>query len=98
MLHLNDIYKVTISAVAIKQLQKTPLYIKERLYKWVEQVKLLGLSETRKTKSYHDEPLKGERAGQRSIRLNKAYRAIYSIQEDGTIKFAAIREVNKHDY
>ena len=31
---------------------------------------------------YHDEPLKGHRAGQRSIRLSRAYRAIYEIKED----------------
>lgn len=95
---INDIHKVTISALAIKQLQKTPLYIKDKLYNWIERVKLLGIFEVRKIKSYHDEPLKGDRVGQRSIRLNKAYRAIYSIQEDSTVKFAVIKEVNKHDY
>jgi proteic killer suppression protein len=98
MQQTNDIYEVTISDAAIKQLRQTPIYIKEKLYKWVAQVKLLGLCEVRKIKSYHDEPLRGNRLGQRSIRLNKAYRAIYVIQEDKTIKFAAIREANKHDY
>jgi toxin HigB-1 len=98
MKQLNDIFEVTISVTAIKQLQKTPTYIKEKLYTWVEQIKLLGLSEVRKIKSYHDEPLKGDRLGQRSIRLNKAYRAIYLIQKNKTIKFATIKEVNKHDY
>lgn len=95
---LNDIYEITISRAAITQLQKTPIYIREKLYMWVERDKLLGLSGVRKIKSYHDEPLKGERVGQRSIRLNKAYRAIYVIREDDTIEFAEIREVSKHDY
>jgi len=98
MRQVHDIYEVTISDAAIKQLQQTPIYIKEKLYTWVEKVKLLGLYEVRKIKSYHDEPLKGNRLGQRSIRLNKAYRAIYVIQEDKTIRFATIKEVNKHDY
>lgn len=98
MLQINNIYEVTISDTAIKQLQRTPVYIKEKLYKWIEQVKFLGLFEVRKIKSYHDEPLRGERAGQRSIRLNKAYRAIYVIQENKIIKFAVIKEVSKHDY
>jgi proteic killer suppression protein len=98
MQQINDIYEVSISKTAIKQLEKTPTHIKENLYKWVQQVKLLGLSKVKKIKGYHDEPLKGERIGQRSIRLNKAYRAIYVIQKDKTIKFAAIQEVNKHDY
>jgi len=95
---INDIYEVTLSDTAIEQLQWMPLYIKEKLYKWVEQVKLLGLSEVRKIKGYNDESLKGKRAGERSIRLNKAYRAIYFIQKDQTIKFVKIKEVNKHDY
>ena len=95
---IDDIYEVALSNIAIGQLQWMPLYIKEKLYKWVEQVKLLGLSEVRKIKGYNDEPLKGKRAGQRSIRLNKAYRAIYLIQKDQTIKFVEIKEVNKHDY
>jgi len=98
ILKINDFRKVTISALATKQLQKIPLCIKNKLYDWIERVKFLGIYEVRKTKSYHDEPLKGERAGQRSIRLNKAYRAIYIIQEDSTIKFIIIKEVNKHDY
>ena len=98
MQQANDIYEVTISVTAIKQLQKTPTYIKEKLYMWVEQIKHLGLSEVRKIKSYHDESLKGNRLGQRSIRLNKAYRAIYTVQKDKNIKFAAVKEVNKHDY
>ncbi|STX29298.1 Uncharacterised protein [Legionella beliardensis] len=34
--------------------------------------------ETRKSPGWHDEPLKGERAGQRSIRLNKQGCNLYS--------------------
>jgi plasmid maintenance system killer protein len=44
------------------------------------------------------ESLKGKRAGQRSIRLSQAYRAIYKILKDGKIQFIEIIEVNKHDY
>ena len=47
---------------------------------------------------YHDEPLKGRRLGQRSIRLNKAYRAIYELKNNGTTELVHIEEVNKHDY
>jgi len=46
----------------------------------------------------HKVILKGERKGQRSIRLNIAYRAIYTIKENGIIEFAYVEEVNKHDY
>jgi len=57
-----------------------------------------GLLEVSNVKGYHDEPLKGKRHGQRSIRLNKAYRAIYKILDDGIIEFIQVNEVNKHEY
>ena len=63
ILKIDDFRKVTIYALATKQLQKTPLCIKNKLYDWIERVKFLGAYEVRKIKSYHDEPLKGERAG-----------------------------------
>lgn len=56
-----------------------------------------GLEETRKVPGYHDEPLKGDRAGQRSIRLSRSYRAIYEVKKD-TVEFVSVEEVNKHDY
>ncbi|STX81627.1 Plasmid maintenance system killer protein [Legionella busanensis] len=54
--------------------------------------------ETRKSPGWHDEPLKGERAGQRSIRLNKQWRAIYILKKDSTIEFIEVMEVTPHDY
>jgi proteic killer suppression protein len=36
-----------------------------------------GIEEAREIPGYHDEPLRGEREGQRSVRLSRAYRAIY---------------------
>lgn len=56
------------------------------------------LGEVRKIPGYHDEPLKGTRTGQRSIRLSKAYRAIYEIDQEGKIEIVKVLEVNKHDY
>ena len=52
----------------------------------------------RKTPGYHDEPLRGERQGQRSIRLSRAYRAIYIIKNDREIEFVSVEEVSKHEY
>jgi proteic killer suppression protein len=65
---------------------------------WVDDVGHRGLSEVRKIPGYHDEPLKGERLGQRSIRLSRSYRAIYIIDSKGIIQFLEILEVSKHDY
>lgn len=51
----------------------------------------------RKIPGYHDEPLKGDRSGQRSIRLSRAYRAIYEIKADAA-QFVSVEEVSKHEY
>ena len=49
-------------------------------------------------KGFHDEPLKGKRQGQRSVRLNRAYRAIYVEHETGEVELIEVLEVNKHEY
>lgn len=46
---------------------------------------------------FHDEPLKGTRQGQRSIRLNRSYRAIYIETMDGTVELVKVVEVTKHE-
>ncbi len=89
---------VVISKNAEKDILKIPNYIQTKLRMWVNDVEKLGLAEVQKISGYHDEQLKGERKGQRSIRLNKAYRAIYRILDNGKIEFVQIEEVNKHDY
>ena len=40
---------------------------------------------------------KGKRKGQRSIRLNRAYRAFYVVSK-GAAEFVSVEEVNKHEY
>jgi toxin HigB-1 len=93
-----DIYTVTLSKKAKDSLIKVPAYIATKLASWIDTVSHDGLAEARKIPGYHDEPLKGNRLGQRSIRLNKAYRAIYVIRKDGITELVNIEEVNKHDY
>ena len=92
------INKVILSRRAQKDLKQLPRYIVEALAMWVEEVETDGLEETRKSLGYHDEPLKGDRKGQRSIRLSLSYRAIYIIESQTNIKFVLIEEVNKHGY
>lgn len=75
-----------------------PIYISIKLFEWINAVSHDGLLEVRKQPGYHDEPLKGTRQGQRSIRLSRAYRAIYELSENGKMKIVEIVEVNKHDY
>lgn len=64
---------VVISKFAQKQITKAPKQIIVSIQKWVYSVEELGLEETRKIggKGLHDEPLKGDLAGLRSIKLNK---------------------------
>lgn len=90
--------KVTYSKFAEKQLSKVPKYIKEALYLWAATVHKIGLEDVRKIKGYHDEPLLGERWGQRSIKLNRSYRAIYEQKNDKELILISVVEVNKHDY
>lgn len=65
---------------------------------WVGAVNLEGLEQTRKLPGYHDEPLRGAWQGYRSIRLNRSYRAVYSIEDDGVVEFVLVETVNKHEY
>lgn len=95
---MNDIFNVKLSVKAKKDLRKVPLAIAIKLNAWIEDVGHRGITEVRKTPGYHDEPLKGTRKGQRSIRLNIAYRAIYVVNKSGVVRFIEIQEVNKHEY
>lgn len=91
------IRRVEITDAAEKQLRRLPRYIVVKLAIWVAAVELDGLEETRKVPGYHDEPLKGERAGQRSIRLSRSYRAVYAIKKS-VGEFVSVEEVHKHRY
>jgi proteic killer suppression protein len=93
-----DINVVKISKKAQKDVTKIPLNLQKKLYFWVRAVNEFGLLKVRQSKGFHDEPLHGDRKGQRSIRLNKAYRAIYIEKKNGQLEFVEIEEVNKHEY
>ena len=74
------------------------VYIIDKLLAWVGRVEKVGVDEVRKIKGYHDEQLRGVRIGQRSIRLSRAYRAIYQVKVSGKIEFISVEEVNRHEY
>lgn len=92
------IYKVLISEPAKRDLKKLPQSIAIKLYQWIEAISHDGLLEVRKISGYHDEPLQGKRKGQRSIRLNRAYRVIYELNTNEHMDIVEVMEVNKHDY
>lgn len=84
---------VEFSNNAKKQLRKVPGHVQSKLMYWVTQVQDYGIEEVRKIPGFHDEPLRGQRKGQRSIRLSKSWRAIYQV-----INNIIVIEVHNHDY
>lgn len=91
------INKIVLHKHVLKSLGFLPDFIIDKLEMWIQTVERVGIEETRKISGFHDEPLKGNRKGQRSIRLNRSYRAIYIIKTS-SIEFIEVIEVNKHDY
>lgn len=89
--------KVILSKLAQKQILKVPSFIQEKFQLWIDKVKNEGLDDARKIKGFNDEALKGNRKGQRSVRLNQAYRAIYEVHKNGDL-IILVLEVNKHEY
>ena len=92
------INRVEISGNAEKDLQNIPFNLAEKLEAWIELVRATSVEKARTIPGFHDQPLQGKRFGQRSIRLNRAYRAIYRVCHDEVGKFILIEEVDKHDY
>lgn len=90
-------HHVVITRSARKGLENAPQHVKDKFSMWVKTVRLFGLSKARQVPSYHDEALKGQRDGQRSIRLNKQWRAVYTETATDTI-LVTVLEVSAHDY
>ena len=91
-------WRVTWSKQVDKQLGRIPDYLRDKFLAWALVVERVGMLEARKLSGYHDEPLKGTRKGQRSIRLNRAYRAIYVELGGGEVQIVEVIEVSKHEY
>jgi len=90
--------RVLMSRDADRDLERVPLHIRNKLIAWVHLVEDKGLRMARLIPGFHDELLKGDRKGQRSIRLSIHYRAIYTVADDGAIDVVTVEEVTKHDY
>lgn len=88
---------VELSTLAKKQLRKLPTHIVVSFQNWVEDVEERGLEEVQKVPGYHDEPLRGELRGLRSIRLSRAYRAYYRIVDEA-VRFVRVERIDKHEY
>jgi plasmid maintenance system killer protein len=80
-----------------KDLIKTPKALVVKFQKWVDDIEKYGLEEVRRVRGWHDHSLKGDRAGQRAIYLNKKWRAVYVI-EGREVKIVKVIEVHPHEY
>ena len=90
--------KVSWKKTVEKQLDCIPEIIIRKFRLWVALVEESGIYTVRKYKGFHDELLTGKRRGQRSVRLSRAYRAIYIEREMDESELIEILEVNKHEY
>jgi toxin HigB-1 len=89
--------RVKLARAVERRVLKLPPHVRMKLKAWAAAVEEFGLPEIRKIPGYHDEPLSGDRVGQRSIRLSRGYRAFYVV-EGGDVYVVVVIEVNKHDY
>jgi proteic killer suppression protein len=89
--------KLVITRTARKALEKAPQHVQDKFFTWAAAVERNGLEDLRKVPAYHDEPLKGKRLGQRSVRLNRQWRAIYEETDTEEILITVL-EVTAHDY
>jgi len=90
--------KVVWCKSVARQLGVVPSVVRAKFLEWVTLVQLSGIREVRRRPGFHDELLKGRRSGQRSIRLNRSYRAIYVETAMGEVELIEVTEVMKHDY
>lgn len=92
------IRSVRLSRRAERDLERVPGHIAYKLRGWIDAIEYEGLETVRRIPGYHDEPLKGAWRGYRSVRLSKAYRAIYRITSDQGLELAYVEEVTRHEY
>lgn len=89
---------ISYSDIALKQKKKLPTQVNKKLLGWTELIGDQGIQKARQIPGYHDEPLKGRREGQRSIRLNRQWRLIYEETDTDRLLLIEIMEITPHEY
>ena len=79
-----------------KTCRKLPASIVKRYELWKDIVFRHGPGKLQEFPGFHDEKLKGERAGQRSSRLSLQYRVIYTVEHDAVT--VLVLEITPPDY
>lgn len=78
-----------------KALRKLPKQVVNAYYGWVLMVEFHGLRTAQQHPGYNDHTCEGKRLGQRSARMNGAYRLFYIPEPGDSVQ---LLELNKHDY
>lgn len=79
-----------------KTCRKLPEAVVKKYELWKNLVFRHGPGKLREFPGFHDENLKGDRAGQRSSRLNLQYRVVYSVEKDIVTVFVV--DITPHKY
>lgn len=79
-----------------KTCRRLPDQVAKKYEVWKRYVKRHGPDILRGFPGFHDEKLKGRRAGQRSSRLSFQYRVIYEAHRDTVTVF--VEEITPHEY
>lgn len=89
-------YSIKLTKRFEKDLSTVPKAIQKKVIAWISAVELYGLRTVQTNPGFRDEALKGQRKGQRSARMNRAYRLIYKFSKKEVL--VTLLEVNKHEY
>ncbi len=76
--------------------KKLPVRVVKKYELWKDIVFRHGPDKLREFPGFHDEKLKGDRAGQRSSRLSLQYRVIYTVEKE--IVTVKVIDINAHNY
>jgi mRNA-degrading endonuclease RelE of RelBE toxin-antitoxin system len=79
-----------------KTCRKLPEAVTKKYELWKNIIFRHGPEKLKDFPGFHDEKLKGERAGQRSSRLSLQYRVIYTVESD--IVTVLVLEITPHKY
>ena len=79
-----------------KVCRKLPDAVVKKYELWKDIVFRHGPEKLKEFPGFHDEKLKGERAGQRASRLSLQYRVIYTVERDIVTVF--VLEITPHKY
>lgn len=83
-----------------KEPKKKPLYNEEVVLQFKKKVQILQMAEStqelRNFKSLRFKPLKGDKKGLFSIRINQAYRLEFKVIDEETIEIILIEDLSNH--